>query len=60
MNKNSNNDQLDEIEEELKEKDDKQSRTNHKVSGKSVFEIKRIIKDKSEENLKDEKRHYKK
>lgn len=40
-------DQLDEIEEELKEEEEKSEKTHHKVSGKSVFELQEIIKEKS-------------
>jgi hypothetical protein len=47
-------DDLDEIEEELKEDLEKEDKTHHKVSGKSVLEIQEIIKNKADE-LKKEK-----
>jgi len=41
------NQDLDTIEEKLKEKDAEEKKVKHKVSGKSVFEIQEIIKEKS-------------
>lgn len=46
-NMDQNND-LDKIEEELKEKESQEEKTHHKVSGKSVFELQKIIKKKSQ------------
>jgi len=42
MNKDIKND-LDEIEEEVKEEEQVAKKTHHKVSGKSVFELQEII-----------------
>lgn len=39
---------LDNIEEELKEKDSEEDKTHQKVSGKSVFELQKIIIKKSD------------
>jgi hypothetical protein len=47
-NKTTKNDDLDNIEEQLKEKDKEEEKTMHKVSGKSVFELQEIIIKKSE------------
>jgi len=41
------NNDLDDIEEEIKEKDTEEKKVKHKVSGRSVFEIQEIIKKKS-------------
>lgn len=53
------NDELNQIEENLKESDQKKRKTPHKVSGKSVFLLKEIIKEKgneiSSENISDSK-----
>jgi len=43
MNDNVINDDLDKIEEELKEEESEEEKTHHKVSGKSVFELREII-----------------
>jgi hypothetical protein len=43
-------DDLDKIEEELKEKESEEEKTHHKVSGKSVFELQEIIKKKSQKD----------
>jgi hypothetical protein len=45
---NSDN-ELDEIEEELKQEALEEDLTSHKVSGHSVFELERIIAQKSQE-----------
>jgi hypothetical protein len=37
------NNDLDQIEEELKEEEEKTEKTHHKVSGKSVFQLQEII-----------------
>lgn len=42
------NNDLDQIEEKLKEKKAEEEKTHHKVSGRSVFQIKKIIQDKGE------------
>lgn len=42
-------DDLNQIEEDLKESDQKKRKTPHKVSGKSVFRLKEIIKEKGQE-----------
>lgn len=47
---NQEQEELDNIEEELKEKDQEEEKTHQKVSGKSVFELQEIIKKKAEEN----------
>ncbi len=44
----NNDNELEEIEEELKEEALEEEVANHKVSGHSVFELERIIKDKSD------------
>jgi len=44
-----NTDDLDQIEEELKEAELEEEKTGHKVSGRSVFQLKEIIKDKAED-----------
>lgn len=48
------NDDLDKIEEKLKEKEAEEKsasrRTHHKVSGKSVFELQEIIRKKSQKD----------
>lgn len=41
------NDDFDRIEEDLKEKKQEEEKTHHKVSGKSVFKLQEIIKEKS-------------
>lgn len=41
------NNDLDEIEDELKQEEIKEDVTGHKVSGRSVFELERIIKEKA-------------
>lgn len=41
------NNDLDEIEDELKKEEAEKEIAGHKVSGRSVFEIERIIKEKS-------------
>lgn len=57
------NDDLDKIEEELREKDEEEHKTHQKVSGKSVFELQEIIKNKAENQRKnselenDQKKH---
>jgi hypothetical protein len=43
---NNIDDELDKIEEDLKEQEVEEEKTHHKVSGKSVFEIQEIIKEK--------------
>jgi hypothetical protein len=48
------NDDLEEIEEELKEEEAEKEKL-HKVSGHSVFELERIIKEKSEKDINDNK-----
>jgi len=45
---NTNNDDLEQIEQDLKEAEAQEDLTGHKVSGKSVFEIERILKEKGE------------
>ena len=45
---NDDQEALEELEEELKEETLEEDVANHKVSGHSVFEIERIIKDKSD------------
>lgn len=51
MNKNMNkNDDLDKIEEKLKEEKAEGEKTHHKVSGKSVFELQEIIRKKSKKD----------
>ncbi len=45
---NDNND-LDELEDELKQEEAEEDLTGHKVSGHSVFELERIIKEKSKD-----------
>ncbi len=47
VNKNLPTDDLDEIEEELKEQKKKEEKTHQKVSGKSVFGLREIIKKKA-------------
>jgi len=42
-------DDLDEIEEELKEKELEEEKTHHKISGKSVFELQEIIAKRGED-----------
>lgn len=42
------NDDFNDIEEKIKEKDAEEKKTKHKVSGKSVFEIQEIIREKSQ------------
>jgi len=42
------NEDLEEIEEELKEEVAEEEKTGHKVSGRSVFELERIIREKAE------------
>ena len=49
MNKDFKND-LDEVEEELKEEESEKEKTHHKVSGKSVFELQEIIRKKSKKD----------
>lgn len=49
MNDKTTQDDLDEIEEKLKEQETEEEKTHQKVSGKSVFELQEIIKKKSEE-----------
>jgi hypothetical protein len=49
MNKDEQ-EELDEIEEELKEEESEEEKTHHKVSGKSVFELQEIIKEKSKKD----------
>lgn len=44
---NNNNNDLDELEVELKEQETEEEITDHKVSGHSVFDVERIIKEKS-------------
>ena len=55
---NKMNQSYDEIEEELKEEAESKKKT-HKVSGRSVFELKRIIKEKSKDEQKKENRNSK-
>lgn len=43
------NNDLDQIEEKLKEKKAEEEKTHHKVSGRSVFNLKKIIQVKGEE-----------
>jgi hypothetical protein len=43
------NDELNQIEEDLKESDRKKRQSAHKVSGKSVFKLKEIIQEKGQE-----------
>ena len=46
----------DQIEEKLKEKKSEEEKTRHKVSGRSVFQIKKIIQDKAvDQKSQDEK-----
>lgn len=42
-------DELNQIEEDLRESDQKKRKTGHKVSGKSVFKLKEIIEEKGKE-----------
>lgn len=42
-------DELNQIEEDLRESDQKKRKTSHKVSGKSVFKLKEIMQTKGEE-----------
>lgn len=42
-------DDLNQIEADLKESDQKKRKTPHKVSGKSVFKLKEIIQEKGQE-----------
>lgn len=42
-------DELDTIEEGLRESDQKKRKSSHKVSGKSVFKLKEIIEEKGKE-----------
>ena len=44
------NDDLDKIEEKLKEKEAEEEKTHHKVSGKSVFDLQEIIRKKSKKD----------
>ena len=39
------NDDLEEIEDELKRAETEEEKTGHKVSGRSVFELEKIIKE---------------
>lgn len=52
-------DELNQIEEDLKESDQKKRKSAHKVSGKSVFKLKEIIEEKGkeidQENISDSK-----
>jgi len=43
-----NEDDYEEIEDELKQQEAEEETTGHKVSGRSVFEIERILKEKGE------------
>ena len=43
-----NNDDLEQIEEEFKEAEKEEEKTQYKVSGRSVFELERIIASKKE------------
>lgn len=52
MNDNKTQDELDDIEEQLKEKDEEEEKTHQKVSGKSVFEIQKIIINKGRDRAK--------
>jgi len=52
------NNDLDEIEDELKQEVEEEEKTGHKVSGRSVFEVERIIKEKAEK-VEAENRHEK-
>ena len=47
------NNNYDKIEEEIKEKDATDKKAKHKVSGKSVFKLQEIIKEKSKVPLKE-------
>lgn len=49
------NDDLEEIEVELKEEEVEEDTTGHKVSGRSIFEIERIIKEKGEKEEQSER-----
>ena len=52
------NNDLDEIEDELKQEVEEEEKAGHKVSGRSVFEVERIIKEKAEK-VEAENRHEK-
>ncbi len=49
------NDELDSIESEMKEKDQEEKKAHHKVSGRSVFELKKVITKKTEKESRKEK-----
>ena len=42
-------DEFDQIEEKLKAKKSEEEKTRHKVSGRSVFQLKKIIQNKAED-----------
>ena len=48
-----NNNDLDEIEQELKEQELEEEKTGQSASGRSVFDLQRIIKEKPEKEIKD-------
>ena len=48
-----NDNDLEEIEDRVKQEEAEEDKAEHKVSGHSVFELERIIKEKSEKEGKD-------